>query len=201
VKPQPTLYGAAYSVYVRIVRLTLLEKGVDYTYIPVDVFSDSGVTAPYIERNPFGKIPSFSHNGIDLYETSAITRYIDEAFTTPPLMPVELEQRARANQIISIIDNYGYPAMVWGIYVPSTESSNEVEDHPDHVKSIETSQIVLDTLDQFADNDGSFLVSNDITLADLYALAVLHYFMQTDTGQTMAKSNKKLLNWYQNTMK
>ena len=40
---KPTLFGADYSVYVRIVRLTLAEKGVDYELVPVDVFAADGV--------------------------------------------------------------------------------------------------------------------------------------------------------------
>jgi len=39
---KPTLYGADYSVYVRIARLALLEKGVDHELVPVDVFAEGG---------------------------------------------------------------------------------------------------------------------------------------------------------------
>lgn len=36
------LYGADYSVYVRICRIALAEKGVEYTLHPVDIFADGG---------------------------------------------------------------------------------------------------------------------------------------------------------------
>ena len=37
-----TVYGAPYSVYVRIVRLALEEKGVAYRLEEVDIFADGG---------------------------------------------------------------------------------------------------------------------------------------------------------------
>ena len=37
-----TVYGAAYSVYVRIVRIALHEKGVPYDLVPIDVFAEEG---------------------------------------------------------------------------------------------------------------------------------------------------------------
>jgi len=39
---KPTLYGANYSVYVRIARMALEEKGVDYELVPLDIFAADG---------------------------------------------------------------------------------------------------------------------------------------------------------------
>src|SRR6185436_170699 len=76
---KPRLFGADYSVYVRIVQLTLAAKGVHYDLVPVDIFSADGVPAWYREHHPFGRIPAFEHDGFRLFEATAITRYIDEA--------------------------------------------------------------------------------------------------------------------------
>ncbi len=56
-----------------------------------------GVPATYLEKQPFGKIPLFEHNGFCLYETGAITCYVDEAFEGPALQPQEPVNRARMN--------------------------------------------------------------------------------------------------------
>ena len=55
----PRVFGAKYSVYVRIVRLSLAEKGVDYELVPVDIFADGGPPTDYLDRHPFGRIPAF----------------------------------------------------------------------------------------------------------------------------------------------
>ena len=75
---QPIVFGAAYSVYVRTVRLTLAEKDVPYKLVEIDVFGESGPPPDYFARHPFGRIPAFEHDGFQLYETDAIVRYIDE---------------------------------------------------------------------------------------------------------------------------
>jgi glutathione S-transferase len=86
---KPRLYGADYSVYVRDARLALLEKGVDHELVPVDIFAEGGPPAWYGDLHPFGKIPAFEHDGFRLFETSAIARYVDEAFDGPALQPSE----------------------------------------------------------------------------------------------------------------
>ena len=66
---RPILFGAAYSVYVRAVRLALHEKGVAYDHVAVDVFGASGPPADYQVRHPFGRIPAFEHDDVRLYES------------------------------------------------------------------------------------------------------------------------------------
>jgi|SRR5271157_563417 len=58
---KPRLFGADYSVYVRIARLSLVEKGVEYELVPIDIFADEGPPRSYLMRHPFGRIPAFEH--------------------------------------------------------------------------------------------------------------------------------------------
>ena len=108
---KPTLYGPAFSTYVRSARLALEEKGVDYDLVEID-FLQGPMPAEQIERHPFARVPAFEHDGFQLYETTAICRYVDEAFDGPSLQPGNVQERARMNQIISILDNYTYPCTV-----------------------------------------------------------------------------------------
>ncbi len=114
---EPVVFGAAYSVYVRAVRLALVEKGVPYRLEEVDIFADGGPPPGYLERHPFARIPAFEHDGVRLYEASAISLYIDAAFEGPPLMPAEVRARARVHQLLGILDNYAYRTLVWDVFV------------------------------------------------------------------------------------
>ena len=89
------LYGLERSVYTRIARLALEEKGVPYALHEVEIFGPGGVPPEQLARHPFGRIPALAHDGFVLYETGAITRYVDEAFAGPPLQPHEPARRAR----------------------------------------------------------------------------------------------------------
>src|SRR3954468_4908497 len=99
------LHGYHYSVYARIARLTLAEKGVAYDRVEVNPFAPN-VPAAYLALHPFGRVPALVHDGFALYETGAITRYIDRAFPGPALQPAEPRAAARMDQIIAIVDSY-----------------------------------------------------------------------------------------------
>src|SRR5580700_10342924 len=110
---RPIVYGPATSPYVWSVRLALAEKGVahELTEVPGGAFRDE----PHISRHPFGKVPAFEHDGFALYETQAILRYVDEAFPSTPLQPIELHPFSRMNQIMGIVDAYLAPSLVGGV--------------------------------------------------------------------------------------
>ncbi len=194
---KPQLFGAEYSVYVRISRLSLHEKRVDYDLIPVDIFASGDVNVSYLERHPFGKIPSFEHDGFRLYETGAITRYVDEAFQGTALQPSEPRKRARMNQIISIADGYLYPQFVWGMYVELVSKAGMGEPADESRASIARAKapLCLNVLSQFLD-DGSWIAGEQLTLADLYVAPMLEYFLAVPEGREIFAHYPNLIDWW-----
>jgi glutathione S-transferase len=194
----PLLFGAAYSVYVRIARLVLAEKGVAYRLSEVDIFAHGGPPAGYAERHPFHRIPAFEHDGFRLYETGAIARYIDEAFEGPALMPADVKARARANQVIGIVDNYAYPAMVWGIFVERVRAplQGRVGDGAKIADALGKSAVCLDALEEIAESDGPALLGNGVTLADLYLAPVMRYFTMAPDGAALLGQRAVLARWW-----
>ena len=95
------LHGYRYSVYVRIVRLVLAEKGLAYEQVEVNPFA-ADVPANYLTLHPFGRVPTLVHDGFGLYETGAITRYVDRAFPGPSLQPADPKRHARMDQIVGV---------------------------------------------------------------------------------------------------
>ncbi|MBZ9904742.1 glutathione S-transferase family protein [Mesorhizobium sp. BR115XR7A] len=179
---KPVVYGADYSVYVRIVRLALEEKGIAYDLVPVDIFAEGGAPAWYGKHHPFGRIPAFEHEGFRLFEASAIARYIDDAFDGPPLQPKDPRARARMNQIIGMLDAYAYRAMVWDVAVERLEK--EVPDESlivDGLRQAETVLKVLTSLKQ----DGPWLLGDQLTLADLHAAPIIAYFVKVPEGRNL----------------
>ncbi|MBZ9808284.1 glutathione S-transferase N-terminal domain-containing protein [Mesorhizobium sp. BR1-1-9] len=179
---KPVLYGADYSVYVRIARMALEEKGVDYELVPVDVFAAEGIPGWYFEHHPFGRIPAFEHDGFRLFEASAIARYVDEAFDGPPLQPKDPRGRARMNQIIGMLDAYGYRAMVWDVAVERLEKAS-----PDEAlifSGLRQAETVLQALSSLGPA-GPWLLGNQLTLADLHAAPIIGYFVKVAEGREL----------------
>ncbi|TPJ77115.1 glutathione S-transferase family protein [Mesorhizobium sp. B2-6-2] len=190
---KPTLYGADYSVYVRIARMALGEKGVDYELVPLDIFAAAGIPAWYLEHHPFGRIPAFEHDGFRLFETGAITRYVDEAFDGPALQPADARGRARTVQISGMLDAYGYRAMVWDVAVERLEKVP-----PDEAliaAGLGQAENVLKVLTSLKAK-GPWLLGEQLTLADLHAAPIIAYFLKVEEGRDLLARFADIRDWY-----
>src|ERR1700753_1784694 len=110
------LHGYHYSVYLRIARLTLAEKGVAYDRVEVNPFAPD-VPAAYLALHPFGRVPALVHDGFARYETAGTPRSCDGAVPGPALQPTEAKALARMDQIIGVVDAYGYWPLVRQVFV------------------------------------------------------------------------------------
>ncbi len=191
------VFGAAYSVYVRAVRLALEEKGVPYERVEIDVFAPGGPPADYLARQPFGRIPAFEHEGLRLYEAGAIERYIDDEFDGLPLQPSEPRARARMNQAIGVLDSYVYRTLVWDIYVERVVRAREGRPSDEMrigaaLPRAETCLLALENVMQ----QGPWLAGTEFTLADCHAAPMLDYFQRTPEGARMLASRQSLSRWW-----
>ncbi|APH72929.1 glutathione S-transferase family protein [Aquibium oceanicum] len=195
---RPRLFGAAYSVYVRIARLALIEKGVDHELVPVDIFSPEGIPDWYRERHPFGKIPAFEHGSLRLFETAAIARYVDEAFPGPALQPADVAERAVMNQIVGLLDAYAYRTLVWDIYVEAVSKPREggATDAAKVAAALPRARTCLETLERLK-RPGPWLLGEQLTLADLHAAPMFAYFVQASEGRDMLAEFPGLGGWWE----
>jgi glutathione S-transferase len=189
------LHGVDYSVYARMVELTLIEKGVPYRIEPLDIFK--GAPPAYLKLHPFGKIPALEHGAFKLYETRAITRYIDEAFPGPALQPKGPQGRARMVQIMSIVDCYGYRPLIWDIMVERLVAPTEGR-APDEAKIAATLPHAGRTLAALSDlAEGPYLLGNQVTLADLHLASIIAYFRLAPEGRQLLAEAPKIGNWWE----
>jgi glutathione S-transferase len=190
------LYGLERSVYTRIVRLALEEKGIAYTLHETEIFGPDGVPPEHLAHHPFGRIPVLEHDGFRLYETTAIARYVDESSPGPALQPGEPRTRARMNQIVSILDSYAYRPMVWGVFVErvSRPLSGGVPDDAKVAQSLAAARTCLSALGAIIECR-PFLVGSSLTLADLHAFPILAYLSLAPEGQQLLAEYPALDQW------
>ncbi len=195
---RPTLYGAAYSVYVRAARLALEEKGVAYRLEEVDIFADGGPPADYLRRHPFARIPAFEHDGFRLYETGAITRYVDEAFAGPALMPEGPQDRARANQIIGILDSYAYRTWVWDIFVERVHipAAGGASDEAKIAAALPKAETCLAAIEELM-RPGTFFLGDTPSLADLHAAPMIACFRRAPEGERLLAGHRRWQTWWE----
>lgn len=191
------LHGYQYSVYLRIARLALAEKGVAYERVEVNPFA-ADVPAAYLAMHPFKRVPVLVHDDFVLYETQAITRYVDETFPGPPLQPEAPRERARMAQIISVVDSYAYWPMVRQVFSHAVfrPRIGEPVVAEEIARGLEASTRALGALEALAAG-GDFLVGARLSLADLHLAAMMAYFMAARDARGILASYPKLASWWQ----
>lgn len=191
-----TLIGYRYSIYLRIVRLVLAEKRLRATLVEVNPF-DQPLPEGYLDLHPFGRVPVLQHGPFTLYETTAITRYLDEALPGPPLQPQDARDRARMAQVIALTDAYGYAPMVRQVYAQRVFAPAEgrVADEAQVAAGLAAAAAVLAALDQIA-TEGRVLAGGAVTLADLHLAAMFAAFAQVPEAAQMLAYYPALGHWW-----
>ena len=190
------LYGYQYSVYSWIARLALEEKGASYRWIEINPFA-AGVPESYLAIHPFKRVPALVHDKFQIYETGAITRYIDEAFPGPRLQSSDPRHRARCSQFLSIIDSYVYWPLVRQVFSHRVfrPRLGRPSDAAEIQKGLETAPVVLAALERLV-ADTEYLCGADISLADIHLAPMIGYFAMAEEGDALLKTQRKLSNWW-----
>lgn len=189
------LHGYCYSAYTRVARLALLLKGVTHQVQEVDPFGE--LTESYLTFHPFGRVPVLSHGDFKIFETTAITRYVDRVFEGPSLQPHDAASLARMDQVVAVVDAYAYWPMVRQVASHSffrplfggQSSSAEVE------AGLAASAKVLSFLDGVA-GEGLVLTGHDITLADCHFAPMIDYFVRAEEGAKALLLLPNLQSWW-----
>ncbi len=190
------LHGYSLSVYVRIARLALAEKDVPHGLVEVNPFAPEGVGA-YLELHPFGRVPTLVHDGFVLYETGAITRYVDRTFAGPALQPADARALARMDQIIGVVDSYAYWPLVRQVFAQRVMRPRfgRPSDENEIAQGLAAAPKVLGALEKLA-SDERFLVGPSVSLADLQLGAMIAYFAQAPEGASLLLRYPRLVAWW-----
>jgi glutathione S-transferase len=174
------------------------EKGVNYNLDP-----SAPQTPEQLAQHPWGKVPAMTHNDVKLYETTAITSYIDEAFDGPPLQPSDAADRAKMHQCISVINCYLYPPSIIDIVLQRLV----VPQHggtPDEDKikaALPASEKALGVINDIL-SGSNYLVGNSLSLADLFLLPITNYLSNTaPEGQGLISKVGNIRRWQDEMMK
>jgi glutathione S-transferase len=142
-------------------------------------------------------VPTLVHDGFVLYETGAITRYVDRAFPGPALQPGAPRALARMDQLIGVIDAYGYWPMVRQVFSQRVfrAAAGRPVDEAEVAQGLAGSAKVLAALEALIAGD-AFLVGPDLSLADLHVGAMVAYFTLAPEGAALLVDYPRLADWW-----
>jgi glutathione S-transferase len=193
----PIIYGTDFSTYVRTARMAFEEKPAQYQLVDVSVIRGEHKHPAHMARNPFGTVPAFEHDGLKLYETGAIVRYVDQVYPGARLTPDDPRQRARMNQAMSIADYHGYPTIIGKIVVERlfTAILNRPTDEATVKAALPKAELCLKEWEGLKGGD-KFLAGKEVSLADLMLFPIVAYLMMTPEKALM-EGRKGMTAWYE----
>ncbi len=172
--PEIEIYSAALCPFAHRSRLTLLEKGIPFKLIEIDLHNKP---ANFREISPYGKVPVLKHGDDRVWESAIINEYLEEAFPEHPLLPKDPIRRAQARIWINFADTRLFAATGKLLYGADPQSSTaKVKELAEHLLFIEHE--ALPTLSE----DGPYWLGAEVSLVDLTyypwfeQLAVLEHF-------------------------
>jgi glutathione S-transferase len=197
--PQLIVYGTPVSTYVRTVRLLLEIIGVDYDLQSIDIFNGENHATEYSIKHPFGKVPTLGIDGKLLYETAAITQYLDATLADHQFTPSDPWLAAQMRQIMGIIDSYLYAPVVTTIVtqrliVPSQGGST---DETKVKNAIAPAQKATEAIEAIIAG-GLYLVGGRFSIADFYLIPIFFYLSQTREFTMIVAQSPKLISWWNN---
>ena len=191
---QVTVFGFPRSTFVKVVRLILTEKGIDYhfhdtepeMYLPV-----------HKQRHPFRRVPVLQHGDFLVYETTAIAAYIDEVLPGRKLTPADPRQRARMNQWISSLCAYFYPYMIYHItherlVFPELGIASDEKVVAHALPKVENALVAIER--ELADGR-DYLLGPELSIADFYLLPSTFAFSLTEEGKAMYPKYPAFCRW------
>lgn len=110
------LYTFPPSTNSRKVRIALLEKGLEFERVNVDLSKREQKNPDYLKIHPFGQVPAMDDEGFILYDSTVINEYLEDEYPYPSLMPSDSEGRARTRLLEDFRDTHFNPYCVQIMY-------------------------------------------------------------------------------------
>ena len=157
------LYTFPPSTNSRKVRIALLEKGLEFERINVDLSKQEQKSPEYLKIHPFGQIPALDDEGFIIYDSTVINEYLEDEYPYPSLMPNDSEGRARARLLEDLRDTHFNPYFVHIIHEMRKPEGERDNQRIDNAKTEITK--CLDRLE--AELDGKEYLAGTFSLADV----------------------------------
>lgn len=181
----------------RLVRMFLVEKGVELPAEEIDIMAGENRRAPYTDKNPGGQMPSLElDDGRVLAETVTICEYIEDRHPTPPLIGASPEEKAETRMWVrrvelNITENL-YNGFRFAEGLPMFKDRlHVIPQAADDLKAIVQERLAW--LDDLLVGK-SWIVGDRFTLADIVLYCALDF--GAGIGQTRDPELKNLDAWF-----
>jgi glutathione S-transferase len=193
------VYSIPGSPYGRAVLATFEEKGAAYRFSLVPPGSHR--SEPHLSRHPFARVPAIEHDGLPLYETQAIMRYLDRVLPDPALTPEDPAAAARMDQVMNVCDWYLFQGVnnVIGFHrIVAPRLTGASPDEAAIAAAMPKARVVIKELSRLLGSKDYF-AAGALTLADILVAAHLDFLAQTPEWKELSADTPNLVSWLERT--
>jgi glutathione S-transferase len=118
------LYSGPMSMFGAKAQIAVLEKGIEaeLVMVPFGLGRRYNPKDPEVLRiNPKAQVPVLIDDGVELYDSTQIFEYLEDAYPDPPLWPGTPAERACARQLEHASDEVFFPAVARLMAPPSPD--------------------------------------------------------------------------------
>ncbi|MDX1491562.1 MAG: glutathione S-transferase family protein [Pseudohongiellaceae bacterium] len=188
-----TIYGTASFNAMKIVAVAQ-ELGLDYNFKYLNLAKGENQTPEHLKRHPWGKIPVLEHDGMTLFESEAICRYLARV-NDNALYSADPKQAARIDQMMDTFNTHigkWMATFFWEELVCPIHLGR-----PANEETIAEAREWLDKQLPYIDQtlaDNTYLGGSDFSIADPFAYA---YFQIHESTSIDLSAFPNIQRWYE----
>lgn len=165
------------------VRIALALKNLPYEYVSVHLVRDGGEqhTADYKGKNPMEQVPTLElDDGTLVRQSLAIIGYLDEAYPTPALMPLDLKLRAFTREAAEIMNSGMQPLHNLAVLERLRAATMDEKAWTRHF--VGRGLAALEAI--AAEHGGRYLIGDAVSLADVCLIPQIYAARRFDVDLT-----------------
>ncbi len=167
-----TLYHAPISLNSCRVWITLLEKGLEFELVEIELDGEQ-LKPDFLAISPFHHIPVLVDDGFNIIESLAILDYLEAKYPTPSMLPKDAKDLAVVRMVELVSVNELLPAMnpLLPVFLGLSGDAEKIELAKQKIASVL----------KFFENllgDRSYFASENLTLADVTAGSMIPFLPQ-----------------------
>lgn len=191
------LVGSPISTCTKRAVLVLLEKKVDFEFVPIDFTKGEHKAPEFVAKQPFGQVPYLDDDGFIVYESRAIARYVAEKWASQgtPLLPLtDIKKKALFEQAASVetanFDAHAATAVFEKLFKPFFGMEADIAAYNAQIEKLKGK---LDAYNVILGKQ-KYLAGDELTLADLFHLP--YGALLTDDGSDVITSRPNVARWW-----
>ncbi len=161
-----TIHGRATSSNVQAVMWTVAELGLDHERRDVGGAFGGNRTPEFLAMNPMGRVPVIEDEGVTLFESQAIMRYLAAKHGAEHLWPSAPASRARVDQWMEWAKINVAPALIYKVFWQLIRITAADRDHERVAEGVVELKELMRIADAQIERHG-WLAGPEFTLADI----------------------------------